>query len=769
MKIKLFSLFFFTASICFSQQIPKEIQPPSWQLTNIKSVKAYTLPAFDLKALEKEDEINDKDKSKPWRFGHKIYVNHNAKEFGEWTTLKNGDKVWRMSYKSKGAHTLNFIFDEFNIPKGAKLYVYNNAKNDLLRPFTHNNNNPEDVLGTWLVNGDQAWIEYYQPVNVIGIPKLRVGSVIHGYRTADTYNKALNDSGDCNQDVDCDISPNPDPYQINEVKDEVKKAVGMLVTGGNGFCSGTLINNTNNDGTPYFMTANHCGGGESTWAFRFNWRSPNPSCSTTAPSTDGSFNQTVSGAVVRASSSQSDMELVEITDTSFFNNNPDVVWVGWNRSSTYVPKVNFGIHHPSGDIQKVCREDDGAYRRTQSFNGNPNTQVWYIDEWELGVTEPGSSGSGLFNESGHLIGVLAGGAAACSGTVNNGLYDYYGRFDVAWDFGSTTSSRLREWLDPNDTGVEILDMYPAPQVFDVDASVEVSVIDADVCDGNLTMTITLVNKGNLPLTSADITYSINPLSPTTVNWTGNLVSGESIEVSSSVYENLTPGDYQFEAVVTNPNGIMDQNVINNKSISEFIVPPFFNTNQIVLNLTTDNYGEETSWEVRDENGTLIESGPDSAYADNTTIQEVITLPTDELCYTFTIFDEYADGICCGHGSGSYSLEDENSNVMMSSGGEFGSSESFTFNTSQLLSTSEEFNLDNSISIYPNPAVNTINVNYTENTNLQYKINNILGQEVLKGVLNESNKQINISTFQSGVYFLTINNPKATLVKKIMKK
>jgi lysyl endopeptidase len=265
-----------------------------------------------------------------------------------------------MTYKSEGAYTLNFMFDMFWIPEGATLYIYNNEKNDLIRPFTHHNNNPKEVLGTWLVNGDQAWIEYYQPANVAGEAKLTVGSVIHGYRTAETYRRALNDSGACNHDVDCDISPSSDPFEIDTRKEEVKKASGMLVTGNTGFCSGTLVNNTNNDGTPYFLTANHCGGGEAGWAFRFNWRSPNPSCGAFTNSTNGSFNQTVSGSILRAASSQSDSELVEITDASFFNNNPDVVWSGWNRSLSYVPTINFGVHHPSGDIQKTCREDDGA-------------------------------------------------------------------------------------------------------------------------------------------------------------------------------------------------------------------------------------------------------------------------------------------------------------------------------------------------------------------------------------------------------------------------
>ena len=473
MKLKLLLVFAVFMTLSFAQEIPDDIIPPSWSLDNLNTVEPHRLKSFNVKKLIDEDIINDKDKSKPWRFGYDIYVDHNANDVGEWTTLPNGDRIWRMTYKSEGAYTLNFMFDSFRIPEGAILFVYNNDRDDLIRPFTHHNNNDEDILGTWLVNGDQAWIEYYQPAHVKGDAKLTVGSVIHGYRTAATYQKGLNDSGACNHDVDCDITPPSDPFNINTRKEEVKKSAAFLILGGF-VCSGTLINNTSNDGTPYVLTANHCGGGEAGWAFRFNWRSPNPSCGTFANSTQGTF-QTVSGSVRRASSTRSDLKLVELTDTNFFNNNPDVVWAGWNRSTTQVPEINFGIHHPSGDIQKVCRDDGGAFRTTFPFGGDNNAQMWRINDWDLGVTEGGSSGSALFNEEGHVIGMLSGGSAACSGTNDNGGFDIYGRFGVAWDFGPFAGSRLKDWLDPGDTGVTTLDLFPAQlslDSFDLDGFID---------------------------------------------------------------------------------------------------------------------------------------------------------------------------------------------------------------------------------------------------------------------------------------------------------
>ena len=173
MKSLLIYVLALVTTLSFAQKIPDEIKPPSWSLEGINSIiKPYILETFDVESLIEEDKKNDQDKSKPWRFGHDIYVDHNFNEVGEWTILDNGDRIWRMSYTSEGAHTLNFIFDSFWIPKGSRLYVYNKEKNDLLRPFTHHNNNTEEVLGTWLVQGNNAIIEYYQPANVKGKAKL---------------------------------------------------------------------------------------------------------------------------------------------------------------------------------------------------------------------------------------------------------------------------------------------------------------------------------------------------------------------------------------------------------------------------------------------------------------------------------------------------------------------------------------------------------------------------------------------------------------------
>jgi hypothetical protein len=474
--MKKFTLLLFFIPFIAISQVTNEGEPLSLKDDNVRTDKIL-LPDFDLQQLRQEDAINDVKGNGPWRFGYEHQVDFGLDTHGKWTNLEDGSRYWLLNISSPDAITMNFIFDEFYIPEGGKLYFYNADHTDILGAYTHTQNREDMAFGSWLVNGDDIFVELFEPADKIGESKLHMNKAVHGYRSVADYNdqsKSLNDSGPCNLDVDCSIGSD-----FDDKKEELKKSVAMTVIG-NGFCSGTLINNTNNDGTPYFLTANHClVASVSIWAFRFNWISPNPSCATFTNSTNGSFNQTASGSILRASNSKSDMALLEITAP--LPEAWDLAWAGWDRSET-VPEYTIGIHHPSGDIMKVCRNDDPMFKTQLNFNGNPSTDVWFISDWELGVTEPGSSGSALFDQNGRIVGQLAGGAAACTGTSNNGQFDFYGSFDESWDFGGSASSRLKDWLDPTDSGVLTLNSYPNNLSVDSFETIDISIYPNPVDD-----------------------------------------------------------------------------------------------------------------------------------------------------------------------------------------------------------------------------------------------------------------------------------------------
>ncbi|WP_294820089.1 T9SS type A sorting domain-containing protein [uncultured Flavobacterium sp.] len=718
-------------------QVTNEGKPASWKVQGLQDISPAVMPKFDLAALEAEDEANKNRKDIPWRFGTEFLVDHNLQNSGQWHVLPNSDRIWRMRYRSAGAKSLNFLFSDFYMPKGAKVYLYSNDRSDLLGAYDETQNNDERVLGTWLVQGEDVWIEYFEPHDVAGQGKLEVFKVVHGYRSTAGMMKAVTEgeSGACNYDVECYMG------EIDGLKDINKRAAVLLVVNNNSWCSGALINNTSNDGTPYVLTADHCYSNPAQWAFRFNWISPNPVCVGTQASTPNTnFYQTASGSQLRARNAGSDFCLVRITAN--LPSSWNLVWAGWDRSDV-APASTFGIHHPAGDIMKACVDLDPPTQQT-----GQGAELWWVEDWELGVTEGGSSGSPLFDNNGRIIGQLYFGGADCNGTEYNGEYDAYGRFGISWN-GITPGTRLRDWLDPNNTGAETLDVWPPQQIAALDAKIVLSEIAGTACSTVMTPVVKLINKGADPLTSAAFNYTLNDGTPAVYNWTGNLANSQSEDVALPQVNGIS-GENVVDITVSLPNGGTDGNTADNTVTATFVTRVFDVTN-VTLDLGTDLYGTETSWELRNDAGTLLYSAnglePFSSYSQTFALSQ-------QGCYTFTINDTASDGICCTYGEGFYTLTTADGQVI-TQGGVFGSSESVSFLLQDTNATAESA-LQATVRVYPNPSAGVYNIGGSS-TALRYRLYNVLGQEVQAGSLAAGSGTIDISSAASGVYILNLSD------------
>lgn len=737
MKFKI-TLCFLLIGILAQAQVTNQGKPKSWKLRNLEQVAPINMPDFDLKALQEEDKANEGRKDIPWRFGHEFVVDYNLDNSGSWHTLPDGSRIWRIRFYSEGAKTMNFLFSDFYMPKGATLYLYSNDRNDLLGAYDSRQNNEERVLGTWLVEGDDIWLEYYEPADVEGQGKLEIFKLIHGYRTGESYLKStqnINDSGACNYDVDCVI---PDIQALKEVN---KRAVAMIVTGGSGFCSGALINNTNNDGTPYFLTANHCYSNPSQWAFRFNWISPDPVCASFTNSTNSNdYLQTASGAVLRAKRAASDFCLVEITAN--IPSEWDLIWAGWDRSDN-VPSSTFGIHHPSGDIMKTCRD----YNPPTKLNSGGEF-MWQINDWDLGVTEGGSSGSPLFDQNGRIIGQLYAGTAACAGVNDNGGQDIYGRFAISWDQGFSSIQRLKEWLDPGNTNVTTLDYYPQEAVYAVDAEAAILTLGDDVCNTAITPVVRVTNVGTNQLNTVQVTYQLNNGGAVVYNWSGSLSTGQSEDIELPAMT-TAPGENTFTVTVSQPNNTADENSENDTATETFNVNVYALAN-VDFSLLTDGYGYETSWELTDEDDNVLYSGDN--YNSNQSYSEVFTLEGG--CYTFTIYDDFQDGICCANGNGSYSLTTGGNTIIQ--GGEFEASESITFSLDPNLAVTQPAFKD-AFKVYPNPSSGIFNIIVDDASAINYQLYNMLGQVVAGGEFAAGKSKLDISSAADGIYMLQVTD------------
>ena len=401
-------VFFFATLFSFSSfsQTADMNNPVSWntKLLLSKNLQAVEMPGFDQSLIDAEDALNDPLKNAPWRFGYKYETNINLQNAGVWTELPNGNRIWRTEIIASGALTINLTLENVHFPEGAYLYLYDKARTHTIGAYTSRNNHPSGELGTDLVHGDHIVVEYFEPVAVRNQGQFTINGVTHGYRSLNiiqkSLEKALNSSGDCNYDARCPV----DPYVggLSAWDDQIR-SVAMIVTGGSGICTGALINNSCNDGTPYFLTANHClGGGTGNWLFRFNWDVPEGnagmSCATTA-NTPTSFNNasnydqtTVNGATILVSGTQADhalllMDNMTVTDATNWN----LFYAGWSNDDTEsaVSAVT-GIHHPSGDIKKICRAYENGGADNIHHANAAGAAVWYMDSWDEGVTEPGS-------------------------------------------------------------------------------------------------------------------------------------------------------------------------------------------------------------------------------------------------------------------------------------------------------------------------------------------------------------------------------------------
>lgn len=416
-------------------QISQGGTPPSFSLSLAATqVPVAQMAPVDAVAYLAEDAQAAKDE--PYRFAASLDVSLNLNNSGIWESVPGG-RLWRLQISSPGAYSIGLVYDQWHIPEGGQLFIYNVEASQVVGAFTSFNNWMDGTNITQPVAGDVTILEYFEPSTVYGQSALSISQVAHAYRNLFGRPDALDnygDSGACNNNVNC---PEGDLWQTNK-----RGAAMILTSGGSRLCSGSLVNNTAQDQTPYYLTANHCLGGHSTWMFMFNYESPG------CANQDGPTNQTVANSTLRANWSGSDFALLQLSSNVPESYEP--YFNGWNKVDSAATN-SVCIHHPSGDIKKITFDIHAPISDT--WSGTPPNSHWRIATWEDGTTEPGSSGSPLFDQNHRITGQLHGGVASCS----NNIDDYYGKFSLSWPGNGSNSTRLSNWLDPTNSGVTVLD------------------------------------------------------------------------------------------------------------------------------------------------------------------------------------------------------------------------------------------------------------------------------------------------------------------------
>lgn len=120
----------------------------------------------------------------------------------------------------------------------------------------------------------------------------------------------------------------------------------------------------------------------------------------------------------------------------------NVYLAGWTTKAAPISPL-VGIHHPKGDFKKLSIYSGQLL--PACWSECPVKDHWKIERWTRGTTEPGSSGSPLFDANHHVVGQLHGGSASC---WNKNGYDVYGSFAASWQHG------LHAYLDPKNKTIE---------------------------------------------------------------------------------------------------------------------------------------------------------------------------------------------------------------------------------------------------------------------------------------------------------------------------
>ena len=427
-------------------------QPPTLALDAPSPAAVLKYEALDQAKLQLEDERAARA-GQPWRYAishpvKSVAVSAEKSSGGDWTMLADGRLVWRLPIRADDAVSIDLVFSRLRLPQGAELWLSDAARSVVRGPYT-DADNPRGggVLALPMVPGSAALLELVVPADKRGLVDLELGLVNHGYR--DINAAAGLKSGTCNVDAVC---AQGDPWR------EQIRSVGRYTfsrDGGSFLCTGQLVNRTNGDRAPLFLTANHClTTAEAAATLVVYWKYESPTCREVNSGANGTplplstAAATQSGASLLATYAPSDMTLLRLSQPP-----PavaDVYWSGWDRRNL-APASAVGIHHPQGHEKRISFDNDALaisdYEPTPSGNATTHLKVF---DWDIGTTESGSSGSAIWNSDKRIVGTLHGGFAACG----NNDADYYGRLFTSWAGGGSDATRLSNHLDPAAVGAE---------------------------------------------------------------------------------------------------------------------------------------------------------------------------------------------------------------------------------------------------------------------------------------------------------------------------
>lgn len=786
---------------------------PSLQRYEVdKEIPTIVLSPPNMEQIQAEDILRDKQ-GILYRIGVASYVNITTSNSGKWTTTVNGDRRWQLKIKSEGAEALSFLFERFILFGGSKLEIRDMNGSLVHKPMTADDVQEHFMQHAALCFGDELILTLTEPKNTAP-SELFIDRVMYNYRSTGNPNTAkINESEACQVNVNC--TPVGDSWQ-----DEKRGVARILVVEGasQGWCTGSLINNTAQDCKPYFLTALHCGVSASTanmnqWKFYFRYESPN--CNN--PSTAGTLDDNVITGCVRIADSGdnggdsgSDFLLVQLgtaNNTSTIVNtlksaNFNAYWNGWNANNT-VTTGGTGIHHPSGDIKKISTATGST--ATAGWNGNGLQSHWRVT-WTAnsnghGVTEGGSSGSPYFsNSQGYIVGTLTGGSSYCDAQTSP---DFYGKMSYHWTSNGTANNRrLKPWLDPTNSGSLVLAGSNDPCATPSAPVANFSANQTNVTPGT-NVTFTDLSTGS----PTSWSWSISPSS----GW--SYASGTSASSQNPIITFNTVGQYTVTLTASNSIGSDSETKTNyiivaqatgpctpsvSNACDEYIQNVTLNTINNTTTCTTGGYMSYTSISTNltkgtqytmtvtpaigtdpgaytgDEIAVWIDYNNDFTFSSSERVAYVLVGTGWSNQFTFTVPTSATTGAVRMRVRISYSVVAEGgAPIDPCAVATYGETEDYTVNIINNNSgVGIEENTLNRVSIFPNPTEDFLQIDLSQ---VNEEVNSIevidLTGKVIQIIQVNNSKSIilNMNNIANGLYHVRISSINHSIIKQILKK
>jgi len=273
---------------------------------------------------------------------------------------------------------------------------------------------------------------------------------------------------------------------------------------------------------------------------------------------------------------------------------------------------------------------------------------------------------------------------------------------------------------------------------------DLQIEDSFICpnESDVAAKVVIQNIGNNDLTSLQFNYSANGAILGTTNWSGSIAKFDTAHISVSGFSSLNFANYDLAIQSDKPNGMVDENNLAD-SLNASITATTLIAETLQVKIKLDSFGNQNTWQVRTDNGSLVQSGGPYAVNSTQTITSIVPL-TANTCYNFKLFDSAGNGLI---GKG-------NCKLLNSTGTEILQNANFGFQWhvgfhSHLISTVENELLNNDITIYPNPAnkqFSILGIDQLENLTIY----NGKGQ-IVKHSNNANN--IDVSDLPNGLYII----------------